>query len=203
LRVVGVHPAGGGAGNFEIFGEAFVEPEGDGGEARVEDAVGVLVAEVFLDAVAPVGVDGELVFGSDEVGAARGEAGMDLFEVAAVGVFVREEVDDDVVPGRGEPQRRDDVLAEVDEVGDERVLLRQLEVADEEEVVGADGVLGRLRDFATTCAWGFSTVRQPTRRTARRIAAAARRSTRVTGSGIVRGRSPGGCGAESDACGRP
>ena len=52
-------------GHFKILGESLIEPEGHVFEHAVEESVSQLVAEVFLDAVPPVGVNEKLFRSAD------------------------------------------------------------------------------------------------------------------------------------------
>ena len=108
-----------------------------------------LVAQVLVQAVAPVGVNHE-VFGaaeparlSDEVGTASGEFRMLGLHELFVAFLVFEEIDENFRARRGQMEIAIDLLAQVGQILEHEMIAAHFDVGQEDELRDAQGVFAR------------------------------------------------------------
>src|SRR4051812_31197766 len=81
---------------FKVLGQPFVKPEWYGLQTSMQQTVSVFVPQVFLDAIAPIGVDGQFLGRRNEIGSAGRQSGVSRLNVLVIGQFVAEQIHDDV-----------------------------------------------------------------------------------------------------------
>jgi hypothetical protein len=107
------------------------------------------VPQIFLHPIAPERVHGKLLGRADKVSPARRQLGEHLGKISPILELVAKQVHDHGVSGERKLQRGSHLLPQVIQILNQIVLGRQLDVAEHDELIGANGVTAREGDART------------------------------------------------------
>lgn len=127
-------------GQLVIFGQAFVEPEGNLRDDGVEVGMGCFVPEVISHLISPKRIDRQPRIGPSEEGSANRKLGEVGADVSVELVFVFEQKNVNGFVGAGQSQGREQVASQVGQLTDQPMFAGQFEIVMDSELPPAEKV---------------------------------------------------------------
>ena len=124
------------AGQFEVFGDAFVEPQRHAGHDGVHIAVGRLVPEILGDSILPRGEDGQPRVGLDEERPPHRKARKVTAREGVVAFVILKEIEVHRLVGDRQIEPLTDVDAQGLELAHQTMLLGERKVGPDHELSG-------------------------------------------------------------------